>query len=89
MSTIIKDNNMHSSYSLHAHIPSKKKPEPRRRKRKILPVIEQYSSLKYRCYQCSADVYFLPGHELVCSKCASRTVEKINENPKKYIVSSR
>ena len=89
MSIIIKGNNMHSSYSLHAQIPFEKKPETRRRKRKILPVIQQYSSLKYRCYQCSTAVYFLPGHELVCSKCASRTVKKINENPTKYIVSAR
>lgn len=80
---------MHSSYSLHARIPSAKKPEPRRRKRKMLPVMQHYSSLKYKCYQCSADVYFLPGHELVCSNCASRTVVKINENPEKRIISAR
>ena len=80
---------MHSSYSLHARIPSVQKPSVRRRKRKILPVAQQYSSLKYSCYQCGAAVYFLPGHELVCSKCASRTVEKINKNPSKRIVSAR
>lgn len=80
---------MHSSYSLHARIPTETKVEPRRRKRKILPVIQQYSSLKYRCYHCSADVYFLPGHELVCSKCASRTVEKIDEHPIKRVVLAR
>lgn len=80
---------MHSSYSLHARIPSSNKPEPRRRKRKILPVMQHYSSLKYRCYHCGADVYFLPGHELVCSKCASRTVAKINENPEKRMFSAR
>lgn len=48
-----------------------------------------YSSLKYRCYQCAADVYFLPGHELVCPACASRIVEKVNPNPQKRIVSAR
>lgn len=80
---------MHSSYSLHARVPSTKQPEHRRRKRKILPVMQHYSSLKYRCYQCSANVFFLPGHELLCSKCASRTVVKIDENPPKRIISAR
>ena len=73
---------MHSSYSL--HIPKKVEKPKRRRKRKVIPIIShQYSSYKYICYTCGADVYFLPGHELVCSQCASRTVEKINFNAPK------
>jgi len=80
---------MHSSYSLHARIPVPAKAAPRRRKRKVLCVPQQYSSLKYRCYRCGADVYFLPGHELVCGSCASRIVEKVNENPQKRVVSAR
>ena len=80
---------MHSSYSLHGRIPSSVKAPERRRKRKILPVKQHFSSLKYRCYQCHADVYFLAGHELVCSKCSSRIVEKIAENPGKRQISAR
>ena len=73
---------MHSSYSL--HIPKKVEKIKRRRKRKVIPIIShQYNSYKYICYACGAEVYFLPGHELVCSKCASRTVEKINFNGQK------
>ena len=73
---------MHSSYSL--HIPKKVEKVKRRRKRKVIPIIShQYNSYKYICYSCGAEVYFLPGHELVCSKCASRTVEQINFNGQK------
>ena len=80
---------MHSSYSLHDRIPTSTRVEPRRRKRKVIQVIQQFSSLKYRCYACAADVYYLPGHELVCSKCASRIVEKVNEMPQKRVISAR
>lgn len=80
---------MHSSYSLHARIPVAKRPNERRRKRKVVKYVPQYSSLKYRCYHCSADVYFLPGHEIICSVCASRTVQKVNETPKKRILTAR
>ena len=81
---------MDPSYSLHARIiqPCKKK-SGRRRKRKFIVMTPQYSSLKYKCYQCNADVYFLPGHELVCSNCASRIVTKVRDQLQKRIVSAR
>lgn len=79
---------MHSSYSL--HIPESPKPVERRRKRKAVNVIsQQFNSYKYVCISCRAAVYFCPGHEIVCSNCASRTVEKIAEHPEKRIVSAR
>lgn len=87
--TKIIESIMHSSYSLHGRIPTSTRAEPRRRKRKVIQVIQQFSSLKYLCYSCGADVYFLPGHELVCSKCASRIVEKVNVTPKKRVISAR
>lgn len=68
---------MDKSYSL--RIPVAEKPVHKKRKRKIIPIPTQVkSSLKYRCYCCGADVYFLHGHELVCPNCSSRIVEKIN-----------
>jgi DNA-directed RNA polymerase subunit RPC12/RpoP len=81
---------MDSSYSLRIpvkEIPNKKKT----RKRKIITRYKQahLSSHKYKCYQCSAEVYFLPGHELVCATCASRIVEKINLHPKKREIAAR
>ena len=69
---------MDPSYSL--RIPQKEAPAKKKtRKRKIINTYrpEQTSSHKYICYQCSSDVYFLPGHELVCATCASRIVEKV------------
>lgn len=81
---------MHSSYSL--HIPQKPatSKSQRKRKRKIVPIVaHEYSSYKYKCITCSSDVYFTPGHELVCSACASRTVEKINTNPEPRVVHAR
>lgn len=79
---------MHSSYSL--HIPKPSKPVERRRKRKAIQLVtEQFNSYKYVCISCRAAVYFCPGHELVCSQCASRTVEKIAEFPEKRKVLAR
>jgi len=80
---------MHSSYSL--HIP---KPEPqktRRRKRKFVSLAQQITggAFKYRCISCQKDVYFSPGHELVCTHCASRTVEKVREVYEKRVLSAR
>jgi len=77
---------MDPSYSLHSRIPQKPKPKERRRKRKIISVCK-VNSYKYKCYTCDADVYFLPGHELVCTKCSSRIVEKVSQE--KRIVSAR
>ena len=81
---------MDPSYSL--RIPTvektgRKKNRKRKIKKTYTPVTA--STFKYRCYQCSADVYFLPGHELVCATCASRIVEKINWNPEKRIIRAR
>lgn len=67
---------MDPSYSLHARIPVEKKAPERRRKRKVIQMDNHLNAYKYTCYQCSTDVYFLPGHELVCTKCSSRIVEK-------------
>jgi len=81
---------MDPSYSLRIpvkEIANKKKT----RKRKIIRQYQQaqQSSFKYQCYQCSAEVYFLPGHELVCATCASRIVEKINLHPQKREIRAR
>ena len=76
------------SYSL--RIPKDHEKSSKRRKRKTVVVpAPMTSSYKYRCYQCSADVYFLPGHELVCATCASRIVLKINTEPKKRTIAAR
>lgn len=81
---------MHSSYSLHIPQKSIDSKSQRKRKRKVIPIIShQYESFKYRCMTCLTAVYFTPGHELVCPSCASRTVEKINENPKERIIQAR
>ena len=77
---------MDPSYSL--RIPQKEPVSKKKtRKRKVINVYrpETASSHKYVCYQCSADVYFLPGHELVCATCASRIVEKVRTNNKRVI----
>lgn len=81
---------MDPSYSL--RIPVKEVPNKKKtRKRKIIKRYKQahLRSHKYKCYQCSAEVYFLPGHELVCATCASRIVEKINLHPQKREVAAR
>jgi len=62
------------------------------KKRKSRPVhlaSDDYRAYKYQCYECRADVYFLPGHELMCSNCASRIVEKMSGSEQKREVSSR
>lgn len=80
---------MDPSYSLHTRVPVAAKPKPRRRKRKVIPIASDYfSSYKYCCYECGADVYFLPGQELVCVACSSRIVQKLPSQHKR-IVSSR
>ena len=79
---------MDPSYSL--RIPQKEVVKQKRRKRKVIQIPTQMtSSYKYRCYHCSTDVYFLPGHELVCSTCASRIVEKVRLEPQKRIIAAR
>jgi DNA-directed RNA polymerase subunit RPC12/RpoP len=79
---------MDKSYSL--RIPVVEKPVQKRRKRKIVPLpMQMKSSFKYKCYQCSADVYFLPGHELVCSSCSSRIVTKVHLVPFKRKIAAR
>ncbi len=79
---------MHTSYSL--RIPKAEPQKKQRRKRKIVVPIHQvqYNAYKYQCYSCGADVYFLPGHELACAKCASRIVMKCKSQEKR-IVSAR
>lgn len=81
---------MLSSYSL--RIPEAEKTSNKKNKKRKIKrayVAPTTSTLKYKCYQCSQDVYFLPGHELVCAACASRIVEKINDFPKKRIILAR
>ena len=80
---------MHSSYSL--HIPEVNKLPERRRKRKVISILgnESDGAFKYCCIACKSDVFFSPGHELVCANCASRTVEKIEEMPKKRSIPAR
>ncbi len=79
---------MHSSYSL--HIPKEKTPTSHRRKRKVIPyALHSYQTYKYRCLDCQGDVFFAPGHELICTHCAGRTVEKVCANPKKRQICAR
>jgi len=79
---------MDPSYSL--RIPVPEKVNTKRRKRKVIySAARVTSSFKYACYQCAADVYFLPGHELVCPTCASRIVEKVHLAPHKREVIAR
>lgn len=77
---------MDPSYSLHARIPEKPKFKKQRRKRKLISICK-INSYKYTCYSCFADVYFLPGHELVCRHCSSRIVQKVSQGER--IVSAR
>lgn len=77
---------MDPSYSLHSRIPEIPKGKVRRRKRKLV-TISNVNAYKYKCYECAADVYFLHGHELVCTNCSSRIVEKVSQE--KRIVSAR
>lgn len=81
---------MDPSYSLRIPVPD----VPNKKKTRKRKIIKQYrrpqtNSFKYKCYQCSADVYFLPGHELVCATCSSRIVEKIDTEPKKRTIIAR
>jgi len=71
---------MDPSYSLHSRIETAKKTgrNKRTRKRKVISICK-VNSYKYTCYSCKADVYFLPGHELMCTKCSSRIVEKTSQ----------
>lgn len=69
---------MDPSYSLHSRIPQQPKVRERRRKRKLV-TISKVNAYKYQCYECAMDVYFLPGHELVCTNCSSRIVEKVSQ----------
>jgi len=68
---------MDRSYSLKNDIPLAETQKKKRRKRKFTYIEHNtHESYLYICYHCSADVYFLPGHELVCTKCHGRIVIK-------------
>lgn len=68
---------MDRSYSLHNRIRSVEVPKKKRRKRKFTYVEHSaHESYLYKCYHCNNDVYFLPGHELVCTQCHGRIVTK-------------
>lgn len=64
------------------------------KKRKRRPVIlanshENFKSYKYKCYECKADVYFIPGHDLSCVQCSSRIVEKIGDLQLSRVIEAR
>lgn len=81
---------MDPSYSLHTRIHKPKVSLVKKRKsRPVHLASDDYRAYKYQCYDCRADVYFLPGHELMCSNCASRIVEKVGGAEQKREVSSR
>jgi DNA-directed RNA polymerase subunit RPC12/RpoP len=81
---------MFPSYSLHTRTPRPKESSVKKRKRRpVLLFSDNYRAHKYLCHACRAPVYFLPGHELVCSECASRIVEKVAEEGQKRVVSAR
>lgn len=81
---------MDPSYSLHTRIHKPKVSLVKKRKsRPVHLASDDYRAYKYQCYDCRADVYFLPGHELMCSNCASRIVEKVGGGEQKREVSSR
>jgi len=78
------------SYSLtnREHVPKQSTVKKRKRK----PVVLQHNNLKsykYKCYECRADVYFIPGHDLCCVSCSSRIVEKVGDCQIKRTVSAR
>jgi len=78
------------SYSLsnREHVPKQSTVKKRKRK----PVVLQHNNLKsykYKCYECRADVYFIPGHDLCCVSCSSRIVEKTGDCQVKRTVSAR
>ena len=81
---------MFPSYSLHTrtHQP-KDNAVKKRQRRPVLLFSDNYRAHKFVCHACRAIVYFLPGHELVCSACASRIVEKIDDVGQKRVVSAR
>jgi DNA-directed RNA polymerase subunit RPC12/RpoP len=78
------------SYSLsnREHVPKQSTVKKRKRK----PVVLQHNNLKsykYKCYECRADVYLIPGHDLCCVSCSSRIVEKTGDCQVKRTVSAR
>jgi DNA-directed RNA polymerase subunit RPC12/RpoP len=81
---------MFPSYSLHTRIHRPKANLVKKRKRRPVHLFsDNYRAHKYVCHACRADVYFLPGHELMCPACASRIVEKVAEVGQKRVVSAR
>ena len=81
---------MDPSYSLHTRNHQPKVSKVKKRKRRTVQLqTDNYRAHKYKCYQCQEDVYFLPGHELVCTKCSSRIVEKKPDVEQKRIISAR
>ena len=78
------------SYSLTSRVHVPKQSTVKKRKRKA--VVLQHNNLKsykYKCYECRADVYFIPGHDLCCVECSSRIVEKTGECQVNRTVSAR
>lgn len=76
------------SLTTRAHVPKQSTVKKRKRK----PVVLHHNHLKsykYKCYECQADVYFLPGHDLCCVHCSSRIVEKCGDSQIKRTVSAR
>jgi DNA-directed RNA polymerase subunit RPC12/RpoP len=77
---------MDRSYSLHSRIPKVVPVKKKRRKRKFTYVeTRTHESYQYNCYHCGNDVYFLPGHELVCTDCHGRIVTKPGLTTKRMV----
>lgn len=87
---LLEQNKMIPSYSLHTRVHKPKVSTVKKRKsRPVHLASDNYRAYKYKCYECHADVYFLPGHELVCSNCAARIVEKVAEAQQKREIYAR
>ena len=87
---LVSRQKMDPSYSLHTrnHQPQVSKVKKRKR-RPVQLQTDNHRAHKYKCYDCHSDVYFLPGHELKCSQCASRIVEKKPDIEQKRTISAR
>lgn len=86
MPLLNKTNIMDRSYSLHSRVCTVQPQKKKRRKRKFTYVEHNtHESYIYKCYHCSKDVYFLPGHELVCTHCHGRIVVKPSTKTKRIL----
>ena len=79
-----------SFYGLTTRLHKPKVSSVKKRKRKPVQLHnDNLKSYKYKCYECHRDVYFLPGHDIVCGHCSCRIVEKTGDKLTKRTVVAR